>query len=191
MDKYMVRLLGSRVNMRMRANPVAVVVALALWIAAVPVGHAAGELVLAKLGPAIPNVPAVEIRASTDITPSPLAGKPHATWILQPGEALVRASRPGDRLIEFYTGSERSPTLLCRVWVRYYAHKAGWVPAFQLIDEPAVASTPHGWKPLMPQGTPLLIAQTGGTLPNAEGFKPALEFGLAAGSMSIDAWRVR
>lgn len=152
----------------------------------------AADVVLAKLAPATAKATVVEIQSVADLKPSPLRGKAHAGWVLQPGEALKRDTRPGDRIIELYTGGAHNLALLCRVWVRYFPRDSRWIPQFQLIEEPAVALTAQGWKPVvLPQGTPLLIAQTGGLLANAEGFKPALEFGLVAGTMSIDAWWVR
>jgi hypothetical protein len=36
-----------------------------------------------------------------------------------------------------------------------------------------------------------LIVLTSSTLPNAEGYYPALEFGLTTGLTNIDAWLVR
>ena len=77
--------------------------------------------------------------------------------------------------------------------VRYFRNAEGlWVPHFRLDEEPLVRREGNRWVPLLQErGLPTLIVLTSSTLPNAEGFYPALEFGLTTGPLSIDLWRVR
>jgi hypothetical protein len=114
------------------------------------------------------------------------------TWSLRPAEPLTASTRPDNRVIELYTGTPTGLTLLCRIFVRYYPSRAGWLPYFQLNEEPLLIRVNGRWQPieLMP-GTPALIAQKGNTIPTPEGFFPSLEFGLTVGALPIAGWQVR
>jgi hypothetical protein len=121
-------------------------------------------------------------------------GKPRDKWIVRAGDALASAVRPGDRAVNFYkiTGGEN--TLMFIVRARYFQRDDGkWAPQFQLDEEPLVMRGRDGrWKPLTTiQGVPGLIVQSGGALPNAEGYAASLELGFTTGGMSIDAWVVQ
>lgn len=151
---------------------------------------ATAAVTLAVLRPDNNDVKAVDIELKTDLVAAPFAGRPHGEWVLQGGEAVTNARRPPDRVIELYTGDGRS--LLCRVGVRYFAAANGWRPRLQLIEEPVVVATPGGWRPVvLPSGTPLIIAQTGNDLPDSQGYKATIRFGLVGGTVAIDAWQVR
>ena len=55
-----------------------------------------------------------------------------------------------------------------------------------------MARTKDGWKPFTAlRGAPSLIVLSGGVLPNAEGFYPALELGFSVDKMQIDSWAVQ
>jgi hypothetical protein len=109
-------------------------------------------------------------------------------WTLRPGTPLPVAERPPDRVVEIYSGTALAPFLLCRVALRYYPGDGGWVPQFRLEDEPAVGFVNGRWQLA---GDINGLVRFGGTLPNADGFFPAIEFGLGAGQLAIVAWRVR
>lgn len=114
------------------------------------------------------------------------------TWTLKPGDTVTADARPPDRVIELYTGSLQAPSLLCRVVLRYYPQGARWTPHFRLDEEPLVARVNGRWQPLeLIRGAAGLLVRHGGTLPNADGFFPTIEFGLSAGGLSIVAWQVR
>jgi len=121
---------------------------------------------------------------------SPSRGKEFDRWAVQPGNALVGGKQPDDVLVELYRGAESQRILVCAIGIRYFRDARGaWVPHYQLNQEPLVARDADGrWQPL--PGVPLIML-TGSTLPNAEGFYPALEFGLTAGLLEIDSWVVR
>jgi hypothetical protein len=115
-----------------------------------------------------------------------------ARWTVRPAAPIRGNTRPPDRLVELYTGTPQAPSLLCRLLIRYYSARAGWVPHFQLIEEPVVARTGDRLRPFdLAQGAAGLLVQHGGTLPNAEGFFPTLEFGPSAGGLALVGWQVR
>lgn len=150
------------------------------------------ETVIARLSTDAPGARPIDIALKPDTVASPLAGKPQQGWVVHAGDALRAGAQPADRMIELYSGTTGSASLLCRIVVRYYAENGRWRPQFQLIEEPAFERTKDGWKPVMlPHGAPHLMTQTGSEMPNSEGFKGTLRFGLAGGPISIDAWRVR
>ena len=61
-----------------------------------------------------------------------------------------------------------------------------------MVDEPLVTRRGEKWLPLTAlRGNAVLVVITNATLPNAEGFYPALEFGLSIGATPIDYWQVR
>ena len=151
---------------------------------------ATAAVTLAVLRPDSGDAKPVAIEVKQDIVLAPFAGKPHAGWVLQGGKTVNDSRRPPDRIIELYTGNGQS--VLCRVAVRYFADGADWRPRLQLIDEPAVVATPDGWRPVaLPSGAALVIAQTGGDLPNSQGYKATIRFGLVGSPVAIDAWQVR
>jgi hypothetical protein len=134
------------------------------------------------------------IELKSGVVESKDKGKPRDKWIVRAGDALVSAVRPGDRAVNFYkiTGGEN--TLMFIVRARYFRRDDGkWVPQFQLNEEPLVMRGPDGrWKPLTTiQGVPSLIVQSGGALPNAEGYAASFELGFTVGAMPIDAWVVQ
>jgi hypothetical protein len=109
-------------------------------------------------------------------------------WTLQAGDTLPVAARPPDRVVELYSGTALAPFLLCRVALRYYPGAGGWVPQFRFDEDPAVAFVNGRWQSA---GDINGLVRYGGTLPNADGFFPTIEFGLGAGPLAIVAWRVR
>lgn len=113
------------------------------------------------------------------------------TWRLKAGDTVTGSARPGDRVIELYTGTLHAPTLLCRVIVRYYRAASGWIPQFRLDEEPLVARVNGRWRPLDPARGLAGLVQIGSTLPNGDGFFPTIEFGLGGAMLPIVAWQVR
>lgn len=114
------------------------------------------------------------------------------TWKLTPAAPLPAGAPPNNRLIDLYTGTATAPVLLCRVLVRYYRDRSGWMPYFQLNEEPLLTRVNGRWQPIeLAPGIPALIAQKGNAVPTPEGFFPSLEFGLTSGSLTIVGWRVR
>ena len=113
-----------------------------------------------------------------------------ALWRLEPGERIEEAARPRERVIDLYTGTARALNLVARVFVRYYATPAGWVPHFRLEEQPAVVQVNGRWQPLQLPGGAGQLVRYGSTLPNPEGFFPVLEFGPAGGALPIAGWQV-
>lgn len=111
-------------------------------------------------------------------------------WRLEPGERIEGAARPRERVVDLYTGTARALNLAARVFVRYYATPAGWVPHFRLEEQPAVVQVNGRWQPLQLPGGAGQLVRYGSTLPNPEGFFPALEFGPAGGTLPIAGWKV-
>lgn len=135
-----------------------------------------------------------KIETKGGLVDSPVKGKPQEKWTIRAGEALTVESRPGERAINFFQGSDIQIRLLFIVKVRYFQTSEGtWVPQFQLNEEPLVVRGKDGrWKPLTTiHGVPSLIVQTGTALPNAEGYSASLELGFTTGATSIDAWQVQ
>jgi hypothetical protein len=124
---------------------------------------------------------------------SPARGRAHEKWTIRPGTVFNTAARPGDVVVELYRGADKERIHVGTVGIRYFRDKRGvWVPRFQLSQEPLLVRDKDGWKPLTSlRGAPSLIVITSSTLPNAEGFYPALEFGLTTGRMQIDSWVVK
>lgn len=151
----------------------------------------AAELKLLRLesGEGTPLVQ-VEITARAGLQPASSIA-PRATWKLLPGEAVKTQVRPGDRMVDLYTGTVQAPVLFTRVALRYFPSTSGWVPHMYLVEEPAVAFVDGRWQPIQIGGGSSLLVQHGNTLQNAEGYFPRLEFGMTTGSFPIVAWQVR
>jgi hypothetical protein len=139
-----------------------------------------------------PRVSAV-VKAEGGLTASPTRAQPREKWSLKPGEALRSEARPADRLVELYQASGTQATLLCAVQVRYFRNPDGaWQPHYVMLDEPLVTRRGEKWLPVTAlRGNAALVVITNATLPNAEGFYPALEFGLSIGTTPIDYWQVK
>jgi hypothetical protein len=170
------------------------VVAAMLLMSFISVLHAASTPVLMLLEHREAGKPIqTKIEMKAGLVASPDKGKPQAKWIIRAGDALKSQVQPGDRTVNFYQSTGTQSTLLFFVKVRYFQYVAGrWAPQFQLNEEPLVIRKNGGWQPLTTaQGVPSLIVQTGTALPNAEGYFPSLEFGMATGATSIDAWLVQ
>ncbi len=149
-------------------------------------------LTLESADPGKPRISAT-IKAEGGLTESTTRGQKREKWSLKPGEALAADTRPADRLVELYQASGNQATLLCAVQVRYFRNKAGeWQPHYVMVDEPLVTRIGEKWLPATAlRGNAALVVITNATLPNAEGFYPAIEFGLSIGTTPIDYWRVR
>ena len=134
-----------------------------------------------------------EIVAKGGETASPLEQKTQFQWAIRSGDALKTARRPEDRLVDFYRGSGTPRILLCTIKLRYFRNREdGWSPRYLLDEQPLLKRVGGRWKPVLEvQGVPNLVVRTGGSLPNAEGFFPSLEFGLTSSRMTIDSWVVR
>jgi hypothetical protein len=133
----------------------------------------------------------VKVKPGPALSPKP--GQTPDRWRILSGNPYEGAEpRPADRAVEFYQGKDATRVLLLRVEVRYFRRNDGhWVAHFQPHENPLVAFDGKRWVPLaQPQGKSGLIALHGGLLPNAEGYYPALEFGLITGRSSIDSWVV-
>ena len=134
-----------------------------------------------------------QIEAVPDIVTSPFAGKLSPKWAVLPGQAIVSTQRPVDRVVHLFRKVGLQQSHICSINLRYYPDRqGGWVPHFQMDEQPAVVRRNGRWVPIKQlQGIASLIVLTSSTLPNAEGFYPSLEFGLTVGMTSIDAWVVR
>lgn len=152
----------------------------------------AAEIKLAKLH-------AVPVAADTVfdvlVKTEPQAPKAPVTanaWKIVPAETIRSSAQPGDRVIELYTGSSTAPILLARVHVRYQQMSAGWVPYFQLNEEPLVVRKDGRWQPVeLARGVPAVLVQQNNAMPTVDGFLPTLEFGLAGTTLPIVSWLVR
>lgn len=126
-------------------------------------------------------------------TVSPAAGKPQEKWWLLAGQPIRVEQRPPDLTVELYKGKGEQHVLLCAIAVRYYPGGDGvWVPRYLLIEQALLIPQNGRLVPVTQlEGAAGLIALTGTALPNAEGFYPTLEFGLAQGLMQIDSWIIK
>ena len=109
-------------------------------------------------------------------------------WTLKPGDRLRVDTQPPDRAVDLFTGTALTPSLMCRVVVRYYSSSDGWTPQFRLEEQPAVVYANGGWRPIGDIGG---LVQLGNILPNGDGFFRTIEFGASAGDLAIVAWQVR
>jgi hypothetical protein len=166
--------------------------ALTLALAFRPGGGAAADApTLAKLQPLASTQAPLEIigRAGLQLSTSPVSS---SNWKLTSADTVAGDTRPADRLIELYTGTASAPILLCRILLRYYPSRAGWIPYFQLNEEPLLTRVNGRWQPIeIAPGVSALLVRKGGMLPNAEGFFPAIEFGLSSGPLTVVGWRTR
>lgn len=139
------------------------------------------------------NSRTLEIKVAPGTTVAPLAGARPQRWLLRPGDSIAARTQPPDRLVELYSGTAQAPALICKIGLRYVRAPNGlWVAHFQLIEEPLVAQQGNRWVPITTlQGAQNLIVTTSSTLPNAEGFYPALEFGFSNEAPPLDFWVVR
>ncbi len=149
-------------------------------------------LTLESADPGKPRVSAT-IKAEGGLTTSSTHGQPREKWSIKAGDSLTSDARPADRLVELYQASGNQATLLCAVQIRYFQNKDGeWQPHYVMIDEPLVTRVGEKWLPVTAlRGNAALVVITNATLPNAEGFYPAIEFGLSLGTTPIDYWQVR
>jgi hypothetical protein len=132
------------------------------------------------------------VKIKSGLVSSPKPGQTPDRWRLLPGDVFGGETRPAGHAVEFYQGNDGARILLLRVEARYFRHRDGrWIAHFQPHENPLVAYDGKRWVPLaQPQGKSGLIVLHGGLLPNAEGYYPALEFGLTVGRGSIDSWVV-
>jgi hypothetical protein len=126
-------------------------------------------------------------------TVSPAANKPQEKWWLFPGQAIRVEQRPPDMTAELYKGKGTSHVLLCAIAIRYFRDSSGlWVPHYLLVEQALMVPLNGRLVPITQlEGTTGLIALTGTSLPNADGYYPSLEFGLAQGFMQIDSWVIK
>lgn len=167
-----------------------------LWLvglAPFPGATLAAERLLLVLGAAEAGVKPVriEVREKPGIQ-FPKEVKSYARWHVLPGEAIRAPRAPTPRVVDLYGGTPQSPELVARVLVTYFGGAGKWVPHYQITEEPAVVQRNGRWTPVMiGQGMPGLIVRHGGTLPNASGFFPHIEFSITTGSLALSAWLVR
>ncbi|MHB8534867.1 MAG: hypothetical protein ACYDBW_05410 [Sulfuricaulis sp.] len=133
----------------------------------------------------------IEITSGQNISPD--KSKPQEMWLIRSGDTIVSTTPPANRAVSFYKSANGGVMLIFIVKVRYFPdEKGGWVPKFQLNEEPLVTRINGRWQPLTTgQGMPGLVVQTGSILPNAEGYFTSLEFSFSTGPSSIDAWLVQ
>jgi len=154
-------------------------------------GSAADAPTLAKLQPLASTQPSLEIvgRAGLQLSTRVISS---SDWKLTSADRVAGDVRPADRLIEIYTGTPAAPILLCRVLLHYYPSREGWVPYFQLDQEPLLRRANGRWQAIeIAPGVSGLLVRKGGVLPTAEGFFPALEFGLSSGPLTVVGWQIR
>lgn len=134
-----------------------------------------------------------EVQVAPEHTVSPYAGKGQLKWAILPGEAIESPTRPADRVVHLFRQVGLQHAHICSVHARYFRHKSGaWVPHFRLDEQPLIVRRNGRWQPLEQiMGVASLLVLTSSTLPNAEGFYPALEFGMTTGLTFIDSWIVR
>ena len=134
-----------------------------------------------------------EVRVVLEHTASPHAGKGQLKWAILPGEAIESPTRPADRIVHLFRRVGLQHAHICSVHARYFRNKVGaWAPHFRLDEQPLIVRRNGRWQPLEQiAGVASLLVLTSSTLPNAEGFYPALEFGMTTGLTFIDSWIVR
>ena len=158
---------------------------LASWIASLPA--TAEDRVLFTLEASLSPQPIVVSIADVPEVQHPDPIPTSARWILKPGDRLRVDAQPADRTVDIFTGTALAPTLLCRIVIRYYLGKEGWIPQFRLEEQPAVAFIKGRWRPVGNIGG---LVQFGNTPPNGDGFLPTFEFGGSSGDLPIVAWQV-
>jgi hypothetical protein len=133
-----------------------------------------------------------KIEAKNGESAAPEKDKPQAQWLIRAGDTIQSGTRPAERAVRFYQGTSAQGVLLFIVKVRYFPDgQGGWLPRYQLDEEPLVVRKDGRWQPLTSiQGVPSLIVQTGSVLPNAEGYFASLQLGFTTGPTAIDSWVV-
>ena len=132
----------------------------------------------------------VELKKGLHITP--LVGKKYPVWRITPGNPLSSPVNPPPRAITLYQKTDSGDGTLGAVLVKYYKNRLGtWTPHFQFSQEILFKRAPGGgWQPKQSVGIPEFIEVRGPTMPNGEGYYPALELRPLAGPISIDAWQI-
>lgn len=131
-----------------------------------------------------------KILATGGATASPFAHKPKTVWTLREGKTLVQASAPPDRVIRFYTLSNRDPLLICSILVKYDRDGDGWRPRYLMMEPLAATWTGEKLVPIDP-GLPGTIRVAQSVPAPTPGFAYQMTFGSTAGALSIDLWDVQ
>ena len=123
---------------------------------------------------------------------SPLAGKKAPSWWLVSGTPIQNTTRPRQLIVTLYHKTDSGSGLLGSVVVKYYRSGENlWTPHFQFSQEQLFMRAPSGaWQPKQSVGMPEFIEARGATMPNGEGFYPALELRALSGPISIDGWQI-
>lgn len=130
-----------------------------------------------------------KILASTGTTASPYAHKPKTVWTLRAGPTLSQANPPPDRVIRFYTLSNKDPRLICSILVKYDRDVDGWRPTYHLM-EPLAATWTGGKLVPVDTGLPGTIRVAQSLDAPTPGFSYQMTFGSVDGDVSIDLWDV-
>lgn len=113
------------------------------------------------------------------------------SWHVRQGTPVIGAAAPRSRRVDFYQGEGVQRQIMCALEVKYFRIKNKWLPHYRLYQEVLFVRDGDRWRPLdNVAGVPVLVEHSSAFLANAEGFYPALDFGLTVGKLEIDAWQV-
>lgn len=116
------------------------------------------------------------------------------TWRIYGGSKFdERPSSHHPILVELHGKVGPVRKLVARVMVQYFENADGrWQPLFLLSQEPLMVPTPQGWKPLFDtRESPEILGILNRDLPNAQGYRPYVDFKVQRGKIIIDSWNVK
>jgi hypothetical protein len=120
-------------------------------------------------------------------------GLPVTKWALLPGDALKTNTPPSDRELVLYATGDAGPALLCIVSVHYYpAGNNQYQPQYRIQDRMTVTRVNGHWNTIpLGTGNPELTELPESPLPNPDGYRDRLAFGLPNASLAIAGWEIR
>jgi hypothetical protein len=132
-----------------------------------------------------------KVKVTSGPVSSPSQGVPLTRLDLRPGDTVSSDNRPPDRTVSFYSVSDGKDNLLFFVKARYYSSpQGGWVPYFQLAEQPLVTLNNQGQAVTIFPSMSSAVMAVSGSVPNIEGYFPYLDLQLSP-SLTINTWEVR
>ncbi len=132
-----------------------------------------------------------KVKITSGLVSAPSRGVPLMRLNVRPGETVSSDTRPADRTISFYSVSGGKNNLLFFVKARYYSNQqGGWVPFFQLAEQPLVTLNNQGQTVTTFPSMSSAVMAVSNSAPSIEGYLPYFDLQFTP-SLTIDAWVVR
>ncbi len=177
--------------MKSASFPAAMLYALALSSFPVQAADALANLAFINAKGKIEKVE-IELKAGAHDS-AKQTGLPVVKWALLPGDTLKAASPPPDRELVLFAVDTPGPRLLCIVSVHYYpAGNNHYQPYYRIQDRMTVTRVNGRWNAIpLGTGNPELTELPESPLPNPDGYRDRLAFGLPNATLAIAGWEIR